>query len=356
MKERLRAELDSYHLWVGGSLATQQDMCALFWARGAERYLKSAGRIAFVLPYAALNAPVYAGLRSGRMGDARVRITAAWSLERVWPIFGGQSGGGTTSTCVLFGRRERADAHPTEVDRWEGHLPRRDADEAQAAFNLIHSKAPWPRPRTLVGNSPYRTRFRNGATIYPRSFFIVEPEPASRVGARRDAPRVRGRTGKLDKLPWSQVEPPSGPVEKEFLRQVVLGETIAPFRLLQSVTAVVALQGSTLLDSNAARDADHRHLAAWLRDVEAKWAEHSNKRGDGQPRMTLLQQIDHMRKLSIQAGVRTVRVVYTKAGTRLSARTVFPAQSLAGQRRGEGHLKRTLAPITVPAPFHAIAS
>jgi hypothetical protein len=35
--------------------------------------------------------------------------------------------------------------------------------------------------------------------------------------------------------------------------------------------------------------------------------------------MTLLGQIDYMRKLSIQAGPPTLRVVYSKAGTRLSA-------------------------------------
>ena len=42
MKDRLREALRAYELWVGGNLATQQDMCALFWARGAERYLEAA--------------------------------------------------------------------------------------------------------------------------------------------------------------------------------------------------------------------------------------------------------------------------------------------------------------------------
>jgi hypothetical protein len=54
MKDRLREALRAYELWVGGNLATQQDMCALFWARGAERYLERGGRMAFVLPYAVL--------------------------------------------------------------------------------------------------------------------------------------------------------------------------------------------------------------------------------------------------------------------------------------------------------------
>ena len=127
MKDRLRDGLRAYDLWVGGNLATQQDMCALFWARSAERYLVPGGRIAFVLPFAVLNAPVFAGLRSGRMRQVEVKVTGAWSLERVWPIFGAQSGSSTTSTCVLFGRRGPAGSLPAEMDRWVGHLPRRDA-------------------------------------------------------------------------------------------------------------------------------------------------------------------------------------------------------------------------------------
>jgi len=77
MKDRLRDGLRAYDLWVGGNLATQQDMCALFCARSAERYLVPGGRIAFVLPFAVLNAPVFAGLRSGRMRQVEVKVTGA---------------------------------------------------------------------------------------------------------------------------------------------------------------------------------------------------------------------------------------------------------------------------------------
>jgi len=328
MKDRMKAALRSYDLWVGGNLATQQDMCALFWARGAERYLVPGGRLAFVLPYAVLNAPVFAALRAGRMGEARVRLTGGWALERVWPIFGAQSGSSTTSTCVLFGRREMAGAHPAELDRWVGHLTRRDADDVEATRALTHSRVPWPRARTLVGVSPYRARFRNGANLFPRRFIVVEPEPVSRLGSRRDAPRLRGRAGSLDKHPWTTVEPPRGPVEVEFLRQIILGETIIPFRLLDTTTAVIPLEGTKLLDATAASEAGHRHLAAWLRDIETKWASHSSKKADGKPRVTLSAQIDHMRKLSAQASQPTLRVVYAASGTRLCAARVLSGDAL----------------------------
>jgi hypothetical protein len=351
MKDRLREDLEAYGLWLGGHLATQQDMCALFWARGAERYLSPGGRVAFVLPYAVLNAPVFAALRRGRMGQVQVGIEGAWAMERVWPIFGAQSGSSTTSTCVLFGRRNHEGELPKEIDRWKGRLSRRDANEAEASRALTHTRIPWPRPRTLVGESLYRSRFRNGATIYPRRFFIVEPEPTGRLGGRRDAPRMRGRAGALDNPPWTEVEPPHGPVETQFLRQLVLGESLAPFRMLQTVTAVIPLEGMRLLDSAAASEAGHRHLAAWLRDSEAKWAEHSNKGRDGRPRVSLMRQIDHMHKLSSQTGPPSIRVLYTKSGTRISAAAIVGGDALvdhkaywatAGSRDEAGYLLAVL--------------
>jgi hypothetical protein len=131
---------------------------------------------------------------------------------------------------------------------------------------------------------------------------------------------MQGRAGRLDKHPWTTVEPPRGPVESEFLRPLVLGESVAPFRMLDTVTAVIPLSGGKVLDAAAARADGYRHLSGWLADVEAKWAVHANKKADGQPRMTLSARLDHMRTLSEQAGAgETVRVVYTASGTLLSA-------------------------------------
>jgi len=315
MKPRLRDACQAMNLWIGGNLATQQDLAALFWARAAERYLEPGGTIAFVLPYAALNRPAFGGMRTGVFGGAEVRIDAAWSLELVRPLF-------PTSAAVLIGRRVPAGALPTRVRRFAGTLPKRDAheDEADAALTLTDS--PWPQITTLEGASPYRDRFRQGANIVPRRFFLAVREDTGRLGGTRAAPRVRGRTGPLDKRPWLDVDAPVGPVEAAFLRPLLLGEGIAPFRLIDTTLAVIPLHDRHVMDSAAAAAAGHRHLAAWLRDIESKWAEHASKGATGKPRISLTQQIDHMRKLSGQAGVAGPRVVYTKAGTLLSAAIV----------------------------------
>ena len=312
MKTRMRDACKAMNLWAGGVLATQQDLSALFWARGTERYLRPGGTVAFVLPYAALNRPAFAGLRRGDYRLASVRITHAWSLELVRPLF-------PTSACVLMGRREQLGPLPQQVERFAGTLPQRDATEAEADRWLTREPAAWPPITTLEGISPYRARFKQGATLVPRRFFLVEREQAGRLGGSRAAPRVRGREGPLDKMPWLRVPPPAGPVEAEFLRPLLLGESLAPFRVLDTVLAVIPVEGLEVLDARDAAAAGHRHLAAWLRDAEAKWLEHASKRADGALRMTLRDRINHMRTLSLQLTAPGPKIAYTKAGTFLSA-------------------------------------
>jgi hypothetical protein len=270
-----------------------------------------------VLPYAAINRPAFAGLRRGEFGTVQVCVVEAWDLARVRPIFGGAIG--TTSTCVMFGRRASAGPLPRQVEQFSGTLPRRDASESEADVALRYMPELWPSVTTLEGASPYRARFRNGANMFPRRFFLVERELATRLGDNPAAPRVRGRIGSLDKMPWREVEPPRGAVEAQFLRTILLGEGIAPYRLLTTSLAVIPAEEDTILDSGAALAAGHRHLAAWLRDIEGKWNAHCGKRADGMPRLTLSQQLDHMRKLSIQLGASGLKVVYTGSGTLLNA-------------------------------------
>jgi hypothetical protein len=306
----------------GGVLSTQQDLAALFWARCAERYLKPGGTIAFVLPYAALNRPAFGGLRRGDHRSVAVHIIEAWSFdETVQPLF-------PVPASVVIGRREPSGGLPATVERYTGVLPRRDASEADADRALRHGPAPWPPIPTLEGQSPYRARFKDGATIYPRRFFFVERDLAGQLGQNPNAPRLRGKVSSLDKRPWSGVEPPHGPVEAQFVRPVLLGESIAPFRLLGAPICVVPVRERELLDSRAASASGFRYLAAWLRGAEGKWAEHAAKGVDGRPRLTLLQQLDYMRKLTAQLPTPATRVVYAKAGILFAATILTDASIL----------------------------
>ena len=100
MKPRLRAACQADELMGRRrDWRHNQDMSALFWARGAERYLRQGGTIAFVLPYRCLEPP-----------------SLRWSAERqFWQRAGAHRRGvgsrprtadlrrrhGTTSSCVV---------------------------------------------------------------------------------------------------------------------------------------------------------------------------------------------------------------------------------------------------------------
>lgn len=160
MKDRLREGLGEYGLWVGGNLATQQDMCALFWARGAERYLAPEGRLDFVLPYAVLNAPVFAALRAGHFNQVRVGVTAGWALERVWPIFGAQSGSSTTSTYRQQWCHSGQGCRPAAA---------RPAGQAALRQSRLDAADPRVRPCRPVASRPRRRRCSRGSRRGGRS-------------------------------------------------------------------------------------------------------------------------------------------------------------------------------------------
>jgi hypothetical protein len=316
LQGRLRDACRPMRLWVGGHLATQQDIAALFVARGAERYLKPGGVVAQVLPYAALNRPAFGGLRAGACGTVELRWTMAWSLdEQVQPLF-------PVPAAVLFGRRAAAGRLPRQVLRFAGRLPRRDATEAEAAPHLAARRAPWPPIPTLTGASPYRARFSNGATIFPRRFFLVDRVAGGRLSSAA-APRVQGRAGKQDKPPWKHLDPPEGPVEAAWLRPVVLGESLAPFRLLSTALAVLAVddRGRPLSEAQA-RIEGAPGLADWLAATGALWAGHAAQDRAGAPKMTLWQRLDFQRNMSRQFPVPPLRVVYAASGTLMAACTL----------------------------------
>ena len=115
MKPRLREACQRMNLWVGGVLATQQDMAALFRARGAERYLREAGTIAFVLPYAALNGPALPRIEARRFRHRAGADRGSLDVLAEGSPFLGRTAVGTTSTCVVFGVRSAATPIPARV-------------------------------------------------------------------------------------------------------------------------------------------------------------------------------------------------------------------------------------------------
>ena len=322
IQKRFREECQRRNIWAGGRVATHQDLSAYFYARCAELYAVQEpdrhSMIAFVLPYATLHRKQYEGFRSGVFGKgeivyARSVIREAWTFdESVQPLF-------PVPSCVLIGRVGAASTLPQQVTAYSGALPRRDATSAEAACYLTLRSAPWPTGGELTGGSAYREKFRQGATLVPRMLCLVEEATSGMLGGVSDAPMVESRRTRQEKEPWKSLPALRRQVEREFLRPVYLGESVAPYRLLKPVPGIIPWDpdGKRLLDAAAAQQVGypyHRRMAC--NKAEGLWDTH------GTGRMSLIEQAGTtFGKLSAQfpasatKSAPSVRVICAASGT-----------------------------------------
>ena len=230
-KEMAKGEL----VYVGGKLATQNDLSALFTVRAATLYLRAGGRLAFVLPLAALTRGQFERLRSGSFHSARLAYDEAWTMDDgVFPLF-------PVPSCVVFARRrDTSQSIPETVRAYSGTLPFRDAPEAIADLRLtVRENAPRPSEASFEGGSTYRKAFRQGATLVPRMLCLVERKAVGRLGANTARPLVASRRNSLEKKPWRDLPGIEAAVEREFLHPVLLGESILPYRLFREFEGVI---------------------------------------------------------------------------------------------------------------------
>jgi predicted RNA methylase len=310
LQKRFKELAKGERVYVGGKFATQNDLSALFTVRAAQLYLRSGGRIAFVLPMAALTRGQFERLRSGSFSSARIAWDEAWTMDdTVQPLF-------PVPSCVAFGRR-RATSQPLPetVRAYSGALPYRDAPEAIADARLTMTEgAPALHVATFDGGSAYRKSFRQGATLVPRMLCLVERRQMGRLGANPTAPLVASRRNNQEKPPWKNLPGIDNPVEAEFLRPVLLGESILPYRVFRVFEGVVPIDATgEMLDAEAAANRGIDGLRGWMRKAEAVWND------DRSSPLSLVQQFDYYGKLASQFPIAPLRIVYAKAGSQPAA-------------------------------------
>lgn len=238
-------------------------------------------------------------------------FTGSWDLRRLRPHFFPRGCG------VMFGRRTgvgTAAPLPTFADQWTGKIPR-DAHNWQAAAPYFTRE---PATLVLVGDglieSPYGPRFNQGATIVPRVLFFVEERSAGPLGTVGGRTLVRSERSNTEKAPWKNLTAVDGAVENEFLHPVLLGESILPYRVLPSRTAVLPLKDRILMDGEHPDLDLHPGLADWWRRVNDMW--NLNRTSN---RLTLLEQLDFRRKLTGQLSGDLLRVAYAASGMYVTA-------------------------------------
>jgi len=106
-------------------------------------------------------------------------------------------------------------------------------------------------------------------------------------------------------------------VERQFVKEIHLGQTVVPYRLLPPLNAVLPTTPTGILSNEQIED--HPALAAWWERAETAWTA-TKVLGDDSD---LLDRIDFHGQLGAQLPAAQHRVVYTKAGNTLSSARVM---------------------------------
>jgi hypothetical protein len=131
--------------------------------------------------------------------------------------------------------------------------------------------------------------------------------PAGRVG-------VRSLRRSNDKAPWKYLPPLEGVVETEFIRPVLPGESVLPFRIAETFEAIIPRDREGLMDGQSDRLDAHEGPASWWRRAEAIWEQHRSS-----DRLTFTKQLDYHNKREQQFPIQPERIVYNASGMHLVA-------------------------------------
>ena len=332
LREELeRQSKEIYGIWAGGRYATQQDVAGQFFARSVDLYLKDGGVIGMVMPHSALQTGQYTKWRTGKWqakatGRGRNRTPGrvlavdfgyktAWDLERLEPntFF-------PIPASVAFARRVGEDGKAVplagEVERWLGKEGAPDIRRTRVGIT----------DTSVLGESPYVSHARNGATIFPRClFFVEETENPAFIQAGQTI-TVNPRHGVHDKEPWRSLDLDvitGQTIEKAHLFDVYLGENVVPYATLGPLKALLPLKtgdSEIPVDKNGVGGVRIGRLARRMRE---RWQTISHLWNENKRQVTkldLLERLDYHGELSAQlewqqnSRQRPVRILYTSSG------------------------------------------
>lgn len=312
MKQRFRDDTQARNLGTRAALATSQDLSGYFVARSVELYLRDKGRFGFVMPLAAISRPHFEGFRKGNYDTAlqgtRVSFDRPWDIHAVKPLVF------PMPASVVFGSKTQAPkAMSDRALAWTGKLPNGGRTTWQESESkLVATDVKIDRP-TGTSASPYGAKFKQGATIVPRTLMTVETVSAGPLGVVRGTQRVRSLRSSDDKEPWKSLESREGMVEDQFIFPFHYGKTLAPFRMLAPLKTVIPWDGEHMLEMGEPGLDAHPGFADWWSNANSLWV------SKGKNKMTLTQRANYQRTLENQFPFPEHRVVYNRSGTRLTA-------------------------------------
>jgi hypothetical protein len=290
-------------------------------------YLKEGGAVGFVMPRSIFSADQHHNLRTGQTFRLSYTIVEIVDLENVKPLF-------YVPACAIIAKKGGRVRYPVPATVVSGELPKdrhktiglREIslrfDQRNLYLISVGERSAWSyAPFTIkTSRSYYYDKFREGASIYPRSLFFVDI-----IDANEELAYVRSskRATERKEAKAQQLARAQRSVEKAYLYAVLTASELVPFCYLRPSVVVLPIEpqgrGYTLLKPDALRNRGHGYMAQWIEETERLWEEY---RGEKKERVDIYGWLNYRNKLTSHDPSAKYRVVYTKSGTYLTAAIV----------------------------------
>lgn len=227
------------------------EIAAIFLAHSTSYFLRTGGKIAFVLPRSFLSADHHDNTRNGKASG--FKLTNIWDLKDVSTLF-------RIPSCVLFAdKSEEGSKNRATISAGlkgmlvSGKIKQHNASWQQVKNNVKFTATNWfyskMGKRSAFTNNEvtkttktnyYKSKFKQGATIVPRNFYFVDCEQQMHADLEDRIYQFKTSENILTdaKMPWKKFIL-SGPIDTKFLYNTALAKNVLPFIFINS--PIVAL-------------------------------------------------------------------------------------------------------------------
>jgi len=313
-------------------LFTHMEIATLFYLTCTSLYLKTKGKISFVMPATIISGDQHALFRNAQFNDVRLAFKRLIDLRNVEPLFNVQA-------CVLESEHRPTTSYPIDGVIVTGRLAKKNSSFKDAKKQLAFEETRFefesigarnflreirPAQKIVFGRSWYFDKFKEGATIVPRPFWFVDIKRHPIFGVNLEEPLVKTgqRSKKKGKKQYEDVNF-EGQTESKFLYGVVTGSEMVPFGLTGVNLAVLPMEPTNnkyrIVQKEEAEKRGYNHLAKWLSNAESTWTQKRASKAKGP---NLYQWIDYRRKLTEQSSKKRYAILYEAVGTYLVATVV----------------------------------
>jgi hypothetical protein len=151
--------------------------------------------------------------------------------------------------------------------------------------------------------------------------FMVEVQPSSPLGTPHGRVAVQSSRSVQEKRPWKNLPSLSAVVESEFVRPLINGENLFPFRVGEPSLAVVPCTREKLLADQEIEE--HAGLQQWWAQTSGAWD--ANRSSSVR---TLSESLDFHSKLTKQLPITSLRVIYNTSGMHICCSKLRNARAI----------------------------